>query len=121
MLFEDGGGDSLFPHILFPDTSLLCQGSDSLALLRECMSPAQVHVTGKYKIWNYSPTLQTPSPVIFLLLIFFFALLGFELRAYALSHSTSPFFVIVFFKIGFHNLFACLGWLQTAVLLISAS
>jgi hypothetical protein len=85
------------------------------------MSPAQVHVTGKYKIWNYSPTLQTPSPVIFLLLIFFFALLGFELRAYALSHSTSPFFVIVFFKIGFHNLFACLGWLQTAVLLISTS
>jgi hypothetical protein len=31
------------------------------------------------------------------LIFFFFAVLGFELRAYTLSHCTSPFFVMVFF------------------------
>jgi hypothetical protein len=30
-------------------------------------------------------------------LFFFFAVLGFELRAYTLSHSISPFFVMGFF------------------------
>jgi hypothetical protein len=30
----------------------------------------------------------------------FFAVLGFELRAFTLSHCTSPFFVMVFFEIG---------------------
>jgi hypothetical protein len=35
-------------------------------------------------------------------LYFFFLLLvsGFELRVYTMSHSTSPFFVMGFFKIG---------------------
>jgi hypothetical protein len=37
---------------------------------------------------------------------FFFPVLGFELRAFALSHSTSPFFVKGFFKIGCRELFA---------------
>jgi hypothetical protein len=46
--------------------------------------------------------------------------LGLELRAYTLSHSTSPFFVMVFFEIGSGKLFA-LGWLKTVILLISAS
>jgi hypothetical protein len=32
--------------------------------------------------------------------------LGFELRAYTLSHSISSFFVMGFFKIGSHELFA---------------
>jgi hypothetical protein len=51
----------------------------------------------------------------------FFALLAFELRAYTLSHSTSPFFLMGFFsKIRSHKLL-CLGWLWTAILLISAS
>jgi hypothetical protein len=36
----------------------------------------------------------------------FFALLGLELRAYTLSHSTSPFFVMGFFQIESHELFA---------------
>jgi hypothetical protein len=36
---------------------------------------------------------------------FVFGVLEFELRAYTLSHSTSPFFVMVFFKIGSHELF----------------
>jgi hypothetical protein len=41
---------------------------------------------------------------------FFFEVLGFELRAYTLSHSTRPFFVMVFFKIGSHELFARAGF-----------
>jgi hypothetical protein len=39
----------------------------------------------------------------------FFVVLDFELRAYTLSHSTSPFFVMAFFEIGFHELFAWAG------------
>jgi hypothetical protein len=38
--------------------------------------------------------------------VFFFPVLGFELRAYTSSHSTSPFFVIEFFEIGSQELFA---------------
>jgi hypothetical protein len=41
---------------------------------------------------------------------FFVAVLGFELRAYTLSYSTSPIFVKVFFKIGSHKLFARAGF-----------
>jgi hypothetical protein len=36
--------------------------------------------------------------------------LGLELRAYTLSHSTSPFLWWVFFKIRFHELFAWTGF-----------
>jgi hypothetical protein len=36
--------------------------------------------------------------------------LGFELRAYTLNHSTSPFFVLGIFKIGSHGLFAWAGF-----------
>jgi hypothetical protein len=50
----------------------------------------------------------------------FFGGTRFEVRAYTLSHSTSPFFVMGFFKIGSHKLFAW-DWLQAAILLISAS
>jgi hypothetical protein len=35
--------------------------------------------------------------------LFVFAVLGLELRAYTLSHSTSLFFVMAFFKIGSPN------------------
>jgi hypothetical protein len=49
----------------------------------------------------------------------FFAVLGLELRAYTLSHSTSLFFVMGFFEIGSH-ITICPDWLQTVVLLISA-
>jgi hypothetical protein len=35
---------------------------------------------------------------IFSLYIHFFAVLGLEFRAYTLSHSTSPFFVMGFFQ-----------------------
>jgi hypothetical protein len=53
------------------------------------------------------------------LFFFFFAVPGLELRAYTLSHSTSPFFVIGVFKIGSRELFALAGF-ELRYLLISA-
>jgi hypothetical protein len=41
---------------------------------------------------------------------FFLVVLGFELRAYTLSHSTSPVFVMGFFEIGSHRLFTWAGF-----------
>jgi hypothetical protein len=65
--------------------------------------------------------MQRDGKGLFSFLFFsFFAILGFELRAFTLSHSTSPFFVMNFFEIGSQELFAR-GWLQTMVLLFSAS
>jgi hypothetical protein len=46
----------------------------------------------------------------FLIFNFFFELLGFELRAYTLSHSTSPFFVLGFIKIGSRELLTQAGF-----------
>jgi hypothetical protein len=43
-------------------------------------------------------------------MFYFFAVLGLELRAYILSYSTSPFFVMGFFKIGSHKLFPWAGF-----------
>jgi hypothetical protein len=51
---------------------------------------------------------------------FFFGGMGFELRTYTLSHSTSPIFVIDFFQ-GRVSQTICPGWLQIVILLISAS
>jgi hypothetical protein len=49
--------------------------------------------------------LSLPSPCLFLLVVG--VVLGFELKAYTLSHSTSPFFFVKdFLKIGSHELFA---------------
>jgi hypothetical protein len=53
-------------------------------------------------------------------LFFFSAVLGFELRAYTLSHSASPFLQKVFFEIGSPGTI-CLDWLQTVILLIPVS
>jgi hypothetical protein len=47
-----------------------------------------------------------PLPPMGQLPIFFFSVLGFELMAYTLGHSTSLFFIMGFFKIGSHELFA---------------
>jgi hypothetical protein len=44
------------------------------------------------------------------LFFFFFAVLGLELRAYTLSHSTSPVFLMGFFEIGCGELFAQVGF-----------
>jgi hypothetical protein len=54
------------------------------------------------------------------IIISIFVVLGFELGAYTLSHSTSPLFCDGFFEIGTGELFAK-GWLQTSILMISAS
>jgi hypothetical protein len=43
-------------------------------------------------------------------LSFFFVVLGFELRVSTLSHSTSPLFVMGFYKIGSHERFALAGF-----------
>jgi hypothetical protein len=52
--------------------------------------------------------------------LFVFAVLAFELRAYALSHSTSPFFEKGFFEIeSYGTIF--LVWLSPEILLISDS
>jgi hypothetical protein len=42
-------------------------------------------------------------------LFFFFVVLGFKFRAYTLSHSTSPFFVMGVFEIGSCKLLAPLA------------
>jgi hypothetical protein len=65
-----------------------------------------------------STTWATPSFLCWVCL--FVAILGLELRAYTLSHSTSPFFCYGFF---WDRVFRtiCLGWLWTVILLISAS
>jgi hypothetical protein len=47
---------------------------------------------------------------LFFFVVVVFAALGLELRAYILSHSTSPFFVMGFFKIGSNELFAWAGF-----------
>jgi hypothetical protein len=49
----------------------------------------------------------------------FFSVLGLELRAFTLSHSTSPIFVIGFFERVSRTI--CPGWFQAVILLISAS
>jgi hypothetical protein len=48
----------------------------------------------------------------------YLVVLGFELRAFTLSHSTSPFFIKGFLEIGSGELFARL--IQYLILLISA-
>jgi hypothetical protein len=45
----------------------------------------------------------------FLYYFLFFAVLGFELKAYTLSHSISP-FCVKYFEIGSHKLFAWAGF-----------
>jgi hypothetical protein len=40
----------------------------------------------------------------------YFVVLGFELRAYTSNHTTSPVFVMSFFEIGSHELFALSGF-----------
>jgi hypothetical protein len=55
------------------------------------------------------------------MLFFVYMVLGFDFRVFTLSHSTNPFFFVMgFLEIGSQELFAG-GWLQTLILLISAS
>jgi hypothetical protein len=50
---------------------------------------------------------------------FLFAVLGLKPRTYTSKHSTNPLFMMGFFEIGSHDLFAQ-DWLQTMILLISS-
>jgi hypothetical protein len=52
--------------------------------------------------------IQMESQLVFSIVLF--AVLGFELRAFTLSHSTSPIFVMDFFEIGSRELFARAGF-----------
>jgi hypothetical protein len=51
-----------------------------------------------------------PTPFIVFSCLFIFVVLGFDLRAYILSHLTIPFFCDRFFKIGSCKLFAQAGF-----------
>jgi hypothetical protein len=51
--------------------------------------------------------IQQTREALFAFFTFFFSGLGFELRAYTLSHSTNPIFVKGFCEIRSHELFAC--------------
>jgi hypothetical protein len=66
-----------------------------------------MHVTGKG---------HNPQGFFCLFVCLFVTVLGLELRAYTLSHSTSPFLVKGFFKLGSPEVFA-----QGKYFLISAS
>jgi hypothetical protein len=58
-----------------------------------------------------SVKISNQAEVIFCLCFFiYFAVLGLELKAYTLSHSTSPFFVMGFYEMGSHKLFAQAGF-----------
>jgi hypothetical protein len=67
------------------------------------------HAHGGQELHSFIP-FTFLRQVVEIALFFFFTVLGFELRAYTLSHSTSPFLWWIFFEIGSHELLA-LGWL----------
>jgi hypothetical protein len=63
---------------------------------------------------SFSLLLIVPFDVLILffqvfLFFFLFCGMGFELRGFTLSHSTSPIFVMTFFEIGSHELFTWSG------------
>jgi hypothetical protein len=99
--------------VLRNENLLIC-----LSLLFPCCSQANPSVLA----WHTRTFLPSwPRSYLF----FFFLVLGLELRAYTLSHSTSPFFCDGFLVLFFFQdrvlwtIF--LGWLQTKILLISVS
>jgi hypothetical protein len=81
---------------------------------------------GSFRAWTQGYTLigKTALPLKPLhqtcfVLGFVFFVPGLELRAYTLSHSTSPFYVKYFWDRVSQTI--CPGWLQAAILLISVS
>jgi hypothetical protein len=75
-------------------------------------------------IWNYTILIKKQysyffAPPLLYTFIYFLVVLGLELRAYTMIHSTSPFVTVFFQNRVFWTI--CPGWLQTAILLISAS
>jgi hypothetical protein len=74
----------------------------------------------RFVFWSVGCDVLACSVCLFVCLFVCFAVLGFELRAYTFSHSTSPFFVMGFFWERISQVI-CPGWLQTAILLITTS
>jgi hypothetical protein len=68
---------------------------------------------------GFSGPIQDLENSVCLFFFFFFAVSGLELRAYTLSYTTSPFCVRHFQDRVLQTI--SLGWLRTAILLISAS
>jgi hypothetical protein len=61
--------------------------------------------------WNWCIEHRPSNLFIYIFIItFFFVVLGLELRAYTLSHSTSPFLWWAFIKIRSLQLFAWIGF-----------
>jgi hypothetical protein len=50
------------------------------------------------------------SIIIIIIFFFFGVVLGLELKTFTLSHAASPFFVVGFFELGSHELFAWAGF-----------
>jgi hypothetical protein len=97
---------------------LLDQGWFWSAILLISAARITAWATGDGLCLSSCPLFNSPARGTFL--ISFFVVLGFELRAYNLSHSACPFLWWVFFEIGSLELFAW-GWLQTMILLTSVS
>jgi hypothetical protein len=80
------------------------------------------HLPSKHEVPRSNPSTHPPEKKyiisfksVFLQARVFFSVcvvLGLELRAFTLSHSTSPLFVMAFFKIGSLELFAWAGFEQ---------
>jgi hypothetical protein len=89
----------------------------------------QKDATSQWESTARSGFQQTPVPLLFRFnlrtllwsgfFFFFFVVLGLELRAFTLTHSTALFLWRVFWDRVSWTI--CLGWLQTTVLLISTS
>jgi hypothetical protein len=77
------------------------QSDDCFAFTAVCGSLAQV---------NYQESCSSSLSAFCCCCCCCFAVLGFELRAYTLSHCTSPFSVMGIFKIGSHKLFSQAGF-----------
>jgi hypothetical protein len=80
----------------------------------KCKSPVESYQLGERK-----PSVLFWANYTFFFFFFFFVLLGLELRAFTLSHTTSPFYDGYFGDRVSQTI--CPGWLQNSMLLISAS
>jgi hypothetical protein len=94
-------------------------------LLLRCERSLYILDTSHSSVWfaAFSPILWVAFLLSWQCLLhnffFSFAVPGLELRAYALSHSTSPFCVRYFWDRVLRTI--CPGWLQTVFFLVSAS
>jgi hypothetical protein len=68
------------------------------------MRPRHLHSLQEWAFLQLVRSVKSKEKFYFT--FFFLAVLCFELRAYTLSHSTGPFFVMGFFEIGSRVLFA---------------